>query len=59
MKFLIDNWRWQGVPFYAYRQATAEKSVGDCYPVPRSSSSDLSIRRSTGEPNILVMRIQP
>jgi len=46
MKFLIDNWRWQrSLP--AYRQLP-KKSVGDCYPVSRSSSSDLSIRRSTG-----------
>jgi len=47
MKFLIDNWRWQ-VPFYLRTGKRLPKSVSEIAIQFQSSSSDLSIRRSTG-----------
>jgi glucose-6-phosphate 1-dehydrogenase len=62
MKVLIDNWRWQGVPFYLragkkLAQQVTEVSVHfqpvPNYLFPHTKSSQIV------EPNVLTMRIQP
>ncbi|MFN9461031.1 MAG: glucose-6-phosphate dehydrogenase [Acidobacteriota bacterium] len=56
--FLIDNWRWAGVPFYVRSGKRMPKRVTDIAirfrPVPHSLFSSESAR-----PNLLILRIQP
>ena len=60
MKFLIDNWRWQGVPFYLRTGKRLPKKVSEIaihfrevpYLIFQSASQQVNA-------NILVMRIQP
>jgi len=47
-----------GVPFYLRQQTFAEKSV-EVHPVPQDFLIVFSIRRSTGEFNILTRAVQP
>jgi glucose-6-phosphate 1-dehydrogenase len=60
MKFLVDNWRWQGVPFYFRTGKRLPKKVSEIaihfrevpYLIFQSASQQVNA-------NILVMRIQP
>ncbi len=60
MKFLIDNWRWQGVPFYLRTGKRLPKKVSEIaiqfrevpHLIFQSAAQQVS-------PNILTMRIQP
>lgn len=60
MKFLIDNWRWQGVPFYLRTGKRLPKKVSEIaiqfrevpFLIFQSAAQQVS-------PNVLVMRIQP
>lgn len=60
MKFLIDNWRWQGVPFYLRTGKRLPKKVSEIaiqfrevpYLLFQSAAQQVS-------PNVLIMRIQP
>jgi glucose-6-phosphate 1-dehydrogenase len=60
MKFLIDNWRWQGVPFYLRTGKRLPKKVSEIsihfrqvpYLIFQSASQQVNS-------NILAMRIQP
>jgi glucose-6-phosphate 1-dehydrogenase len=60
MKLLIDNWRWQGVPFYLRTGKRLPKKLTEIsihfrevpFLIFQSASQQIS-------PNILVMRIQP
>jgi len=61
VKLLIDNWRWQGVPFYLRSgkrmPARVSEVVIQFRPVPHLSFPDSAIPDFT--PNRLVLRIQP
>ena len=58
----IDNWRWQGVPFYLRagkglgRRVTEIRIVFKAIPLCLFGNEDLCIRP---DPNVLVIRIQP
>lgn len=60
MKFLIDNWRWQGVPFYLRTGKRLPKKVSEIaiqfrevpYLLFQTAAQQVS-------PNVLIMRIQP
>ena len=60
MKFLIDNWRWQGVPFYLRTGKRLPKKVSEIaihfreVPYLIFQSAALQVNA-----NVLVMRIQP
>ena len=62
VRFMVDNWRWQGVPFYLRSGKRLEPPHDrDRDPVPRAAASRCS-RSASGEeiaPNVLVIRIQP
>ncbi|MDB5282660.1 MAG: zwf [Bacteroidota bacterium] len=61
VKFQIDNWRWQGVPFYVRTGKRMNESISvitiQFRPVPHQSFP----REATGnwQPNRLVLNIQP
>ncbi len=56
--FLVDNWRWAGVPFYVRSGKRMPKRVTDIAirfrPVPHSLFAT-----DTARPNLLILRIQP
>jgi glucose-6-phosphate 1-dehydrogenase len=60
MKFLVDNWRWQGVPFYLRTGKRLPKKVSEIsiqfrevpYLIFQSAAQQAN-------PNVLTMRIQP
>ena len=56
--FLVDNWRWAGVPFYVRSGKRLPKRVTDIAirfrPVPHSLFAT-----DTARPNLLILRIQP
>jgi len=60
LKFLIDNWRWQGVPFYMRTGKRLPKKVSEIaiqfrevpYLIFQSAAQQAN-------PNVLVLRIQP
>jgi glucose-6-phosphate 1-dehydrogenase len=60
MKLMIDNWRWQGVPFYLRTGKRLPKKVSEIaiqfrdvpYTIFQSAAQQIS-------PNVLTMRIQP
>ena len=61
MKLLIDNWRWQGVPFYLrsgkrLRRPSTEIAI-QFKTIPHSMFASLGIDEFP--PNVLVLRIQP
>jgi glucose-6-phosphate 1-dehydrogenase len=61
VKYFVDNWRWQGVPFYLRTGKrlpvrTSEVTIQFC-PVPHQSFPTSAITQPT--PNRLIMRIQP
>ena len=62
MKVLIENWRWQGVPFYlrtGKRLAARTTEVTITFqPIPLCLFGDDDVCRRT-QPNVLTLRIQP
>jgi glucose-6-phosphate 1-dehydrogenase len=62
MKVLIDNWRWQGVPFYlrAGKRLAAKRTIVSVHfqPVPLCLFPHLEACQML-EPNVLTLRIQP
>ncbi|MEN2784825.1 glucose-6-phosphate dehydrogenase [Sphingomonas qilianensis] len=60
IKAHVDNWRWQGVPFYlrtGKRMATRRSEIAIQFkPVPHSMFAG---RGGTLQPNVLVIRLQP
>lgn len=62
MKIFIDNWRWNGVPFYlrsGKRLAKRKAEISIHFkPVPHMMFPQ-SIRDAAIEPNVLALRIQP
>lgn len=60
MKFLVDNWRWQGVPFYLRTGKRMPKKVSEI--AIQFRDVPLLLYQSAAQQagaNILVMRIQP
>ncbi|MGB3266017.1 MAG: glucose-6-phosphate dehydrogenase [Microcoleus sp.] len=60
MKFLIDNWRWQGVPFYLRTGKRLPKKVSEI--AIQFREVPLLIFQSAAQqtaPNILTMRVHP
>ncbi len=61
VKFFVDNWRWQGVPFYLRTGKRLAARVSEVMiqfkPVPHQSFPSTAIIQP--EPNRLVIRIQP
>ncbi len=60
MKLLIDNWRWQGVPFYLRTGKRLPKKVSEIA-IQFRSVPFLIFQSATQQtsPNVLAMRIQP
>jgi glucose-6-phosphate 1-dehydrogenase len=60
-KFYVDNWRWQGVPFYLRSGKRLPKKVTEIVvqfkPPPMLLFHDCPVEQLT--PNLIVMRIQP
>lgn len=64
--FMIDNWRWAGVPFYVRSGKRMAKRVTDIAirfnPVPHSlftTEGAAGAMVDTARPNMLILRIQP
>jgi glucose-6-phosphate 1-dehydrogenase len=61
MKLFIDNWRWQGVPFYLRSGKRLRRKLSEiaiCFkPVPHSIFNPIGPEDLT--PNTLVIRVQP
>lgn len=61
MKLMIDNWRWQGVPFYLRSGKKLNKRVSEIAitfkPVPHSIFTP--VKPEDLAPNVLVLKIQP
>ena len=63
MKLLIDNWRWQGVPFYLRTGKRMAKRVTEI--AIQFKRPPFALFRAAGQsetdigPNVLVMRVQP
>ncbi len=62
LKVLVENWRWQGVPFYlrtGKRLAARTTEVTITFqPIPMCLFGDDDVCRRT-QPNVLTLRIQP
>jgi glucose-6-phosphate 1-dehydrogenase len=60
MKFMIDNWRWKGVPFYLRTGKRLPKKVSEIA-IQFKEVPWLIFKAATQQanPNVLVMRIQP
>ena len=60
-KFLIDNWRWEGVPFYlrsGKKLATRRSEIAIVFkPVPHSIFAP--VRAEDMQPDTLVLKVQP
>ncbi len=62
LKLLVDNWRWQGVPFYL---RTGKRMAGQLTEIAiQFKRPPVQIFRDAGsaeglEPNVLVLRVQP
>jgi glucose-6-phosphate 1-dehydrogenase len=60
MKFLVDNWRWKGVPFYLRTGKRMPKKVSEIAIHFREVPSRMFPSASQqANPNVLTMRIQP
>jgi len=61
MKFLIENWRWAGVPFYLRTGKAMSKRATEIVIQFKKPPHLLfeRVRGSIPEPNVLVIRIQP
>ncbi|MFN3361276.1 MAG: glucose-6-phosphate dehydrogenase [Pseudanabaenaceae cyanobacterium] len=60
MKFFVDNWRWQGVPFYLRTGKRMPKKVSEIA-IEFRQVPYLLFKSAAGQvsPNILILRIQP
>jgi glucose-6-phosphate 1-dehydrogenase len=60
MKFFVDNWRWQGVPFYLRTGKRMPKKVSEIA-IQFRAVPYLLFKSAAGQvsPNILTLRIQP
>jgi glucose-6-phosphate 1-dehydrogenase len=60
MKFFVDNWRWQGVPFYLRTGKRMPKKVSEIA-IQFREVPYLLFKSAAGQvsPNILTLRIQP
>ncbi len=62
MRVFVDNWRWQGVPFYLRAGKRMKKRVTEVsfhmQPIPLSLFGDGNLCEHV-EPNVLTLRIQP
>jgi len=62
MKIMIDNWRWQGVPFYVRSGKRMNKRISEIaitYKMPPHLRGIDPSGASQVQPNVLVMRVQP
>jgi glucose-6-phosphate 1-dehydrogenase len=61
VRFLVDNWRWQGVPFYLRSGKRMPRKVSEISIQFKKAPQLLFMNPDTGEirPNVLVIRIQP
>jgi glucose-6-phosphate 1-dehydrogenase len=60
MKFMVDNWRWKGVPFYLRTGKRMPKKVSEIAIHFREVPSRMFPSASQqANPNVLTMRIQP
>lgn len=61
IKFYIDNWRWNGVPFYVRSGKRMQQSISvitiEFKPVPHQSFPDEAM--SNWQPNRMVLNLQP
>jgi glucose-6-phosphate 1-dehydrogenase len=61
VRFWVDNWRWEGVPFYVRSGKRMARRVSEIavqfHEAPRLMFGREACRRI--EPNVLVMRVQP
>ncbi len=61
IKFFIDNWRWQGVPFYMRTGKRMNESISvitiQFRPVPHQSFPTVAVEN--WQPNRLILNIQP
>jgi glucose-6-phosphate 1-dehydrogenase len=58
MKFYLDNWRWQGVPFTFARAKNAGKTILYCHTVPAGTAFHFSLK-GRHDANRLIINIQP
>jgi glucose-6-phosphate 1-dehydrogenase len=58
MKFYLDNWRWQGVPF-THGQRMQEKTILYCHTVPAGTAFHLFFWKGRHDANRLIINIQP
>jgi glucose-6-phosphate 1-dehydrogenase len=58
MKFYLDNWRWQGVPF-TFATKNAGKTILYCHTVPAGTAFHFSFGKEGMMPNRLIINIQP
>ncbi len=59
LKMFIDNWRWAGVPFYLRSAKAMPKKVTEVALVFKDAPHRLFGEKSSNEPNVLAIRIQP
>ena len=59
LKMFIDNWRWAGVPFYLRSGKAMAKKVTEVALVFKDAPHRLFGEKSSPEPNVLSIRIQP
>jgi glucose-6-phosphate 1-dehydrogenase len=59
LKMFIDNWRWAGVPFYLRSGKALAKKVTEVALVFKDAPHRLFGEKSSNEPNVLAIRIQP
>ncbi len=59
LKMFIDNWRWAGVPFYLRSGKAMAKKVTEVALVFKDAPHRLFGEKSSTEPNVLSIRIQP
>jgi glucose-6-phosphate 1-dehydrogenase len=59
LKLYIDNWRWAGVPFFLRSGKAMAKKVTEIALVFRDTPHRLFGDKSSAEPNVLIIRIQP
>jgi len=60
-KLLIDNWRWQGVPFYLRAGKRLARKVSEIAIIFKKVPHSMFAPLETGElpPNVLVLNVQP
>lgn len=60
LKLFINNWRWDGVPFYLRAGKRLPKRVTEIAITFKNAPGNLfSVLNQKGEPNVLAIRVQP